>query len=485
MPTYSDYQRFQDRDNSNYADPNQPNYRPEWWRVSVAHWNKTLDWTLDLGDFAFKDYYLTNVPGEFTEDRVARLQSLSPEPFFKEAVQDHASLFCQFELSENAPSSLVENQDNVDLEGSSLSQWSIDPLTFLFRDGGCLLGCDINRNVTVGDRRPRLIKVPMRDVYWPEYREYDGVNKLSRISIRRTFNAQDSSGNLVIRDRYYVYQLDDNMRCFLTVWSENENHKLIEGDPVALVDASSQPLTRIPFTDKLSMISNLNIDQDRKMLSVFAAILELNIEHYNARSELRAVEQKSALPTPIRYWANGVPSPLPKFYAGSGKSQDYAAGSKVEYLELQGDSIPELRQSIKDLEQKTQRRDNKMFHTGSAMTATEADIENQKAKVSLPKIKEIIESAYQDLFAIWELLANPSPADDIGGIMIDAAVIESPAQTSDIQYYMQMIDRGIPVDAVINAMLREGLLKPEDFENDRGFVATTESLPADPNEEII
>lgn len=471
------------RSDGNYADPSKPNYRPEFWRDCVDHWRKTLHWTGNLGDLDFKDLYLTEMPEEFVQDRAARIQATSPEPFFKDAVNDHAALFSQFEIAADAPASLIDNQDNVDLEGSALWQWSLTPLTALFRDGGCLLGADINRTVTLGERRPRLISIPLRDVYWVEYRNFDGIDTLARVAIRRTFNATDSSGNLVLRESYYSYELNEQRHCELTVWTENNMGKLESSEPTPLLDGGGRPLNRIPFTDRLSVIGNLKIDIEHKILSVFAAILELNHEHYNAKSEYNTVKRKTAMPKVNVFWGGGVPTEIPPFHSGSGVAGNYDAESRVEYLELKGESMPLLRQSLMDIEDKIAKRDNKLFHVGGPMSATEADIENQKSKVALPKFKSIIESAYQDLFAIWELLANPNP-QPVGGVTIDDSVLETPPQASDMLPYIQAIDRGIPVNAVINAMLRKGLFTPEDFEAGAVAVPEPQQLPTNPDEVI-
>lgn len=469
----------------NYSDPSLPNYRPPWWRRSVEHWQKTLDWCGFLDDPDFKNRYLCEVAGEFQEDRLSRIMAEDPEPYFKDAVNDHASIFTQFEIAKDAPESLIQNQANVNLEGAGLWQWSAEPFRALFRDGGVLVGADIDRQVVQGQRRPRLIWVPLRDVYWVEYRSFGEAAVFARCSIRKTVNTLNDDGKLQLRSQFWVYELDDQRRCTLTLWREDDNAKLIQGESVALVDASNRPLDRLPLSDKLTFIGDLNMDAERLIMSPFSDVLSLNIKHYNQSSELSAIRRKTACPTPIRYWANGVPDPVPPFYAGSGKTQDYAAGSSVEYLELNGQSIPELRVGVEETERKIKERDNKLFHTKGGMSATEADIENQKAKVGMPLIKAAIESAYQDVFTIWERLANPRPAEGIGSIIIDDTALDAPPNPADIIPFMQAIDRGIDTNVIIAAMVRRGLLTQEDFDQAARMTPASTALPIDPNEVIL
>ncbi|MEL7494640.1 MAG: DUF4055 domain-containing protein [Cyanobacteria bacterium J06554_11] len=482
-----------DHRHDNYSDPSQPNYRPEWWRGSAAHWERTLDWCGFLEDPYFKDCYLCNVPGELSDDRAARIDADSPEPFFKDAVNDHASIFSQFELAEDAPESLVENQDNVDLKGSDLWQWTAHVLKAAFRDGGALMGADMppagSEQALRSERRPRLLWVPLRDVYWPEYRVYDGVEQLAKVSIRRGTTAQQSDGGLKQVNQYWAYELDEQRRCTVTIWTEDDG-KFIQSESTLLTAANGVPLNQLPFTDKLTFLGDLNLSQERLLMSPFADILNLNIEHYNARSEYNAVKRKTALPTPVRYWAGGVPETIPPFYPGSGRTQDYDADSRVEYLELKGQSLPELRSAISDLQAKIAARDNKLFSTAGGRSATEADIENQKAKVGYPGVKRLIESAMQDLFTVWELFANPTP-ETVGGIKISESAIQSPPNPQELApLFLAVQKSGLSIEAVVRKLVRDGHFERDDFAGTlyeavlNGNALSIPTLPVDPNEVI-
>ena len=480
------------RSEDNYADPSRPNYRPDWWRPSAAHWDRTLDWCGFLEDPEFKNCYLCTVPGELDDDRAARIDADSPEPFFKDAVKDNASIFSQFDLAEDAPATLIENEDNVDGSGIDIWQWANESLKALFRDGGALLGADMppvnSENELRLDRRPRLLWVPLRDVYWPEYRNYGGVDQLAKISIRRGKTRLNTENALVAYNEYWVYELDEQRRCSLTVWTQDEGN-FTQGDARSIVGADGVALSRLPFTDKFSFLGDLNLSDERVAMSPFADILNLNIEHYNARSEYGAVKRKTALPKVNVFWEGGPPDPVPTFYAGSGRAGNYDAGSRVEYLELRGQSLPELRVAIQDIENKIAARDNKLFSVAGGRSATEADIENQKAKVGYPGVKMLVESAYQDLFFVWELFANPNP-DKVGGIVINESVLQSPPNAADLQPLFSSITLGMPIEAVVRKAVRDGHFEPEDFAGTlfegvlSGGTLVIPALPVNENEVI-
>lgn len=467
----------------NYNDPSKPNYRPYWWQWSVEHWGQTLDWCGNLKDLDFKNKYLLQVPGELEPQRTARLQATSPEPFFKDSVKDNKSIFTQFELAADAPISLVENQDNIDLAGNDIQRWSSAPLIGLFRDGGSLMGVQPPQGDPRDfDRRPSLTWVPMRDVFWPRYTNINGRKVLTRISIRRGVEGTDTSGNAIALNDYWVYELDEQGRCFVTVWHEDERFAYTTEEPIELPSAADGPLGRLPFTDKLSWLESgdFNLTEEEQLYSPCTDILNLNEEHFNAYSEYTAVRRKTALPTPVREYANGVPANPEPLYIGPGKCINLDAGSKVYFLELNGASLPELREGISRIEQKIAHRDNKLFSTVGGRSVSEVEIENQKAKVGLPGVKSLVESAFQDLFAVWELFANPNP-EPVGGIVVSEQALKLPPDPSSVMARVATVERvGIPAAAAINAWTREGYYKSEDFEEP----ITNGAAPITPDEVI-
>jgi len=296
--------------------PNLPNYRPPIWAHLIRRLERSLDWCDDLSRIDLKKKYLVQLPGEFEEDFEARLKVEDPEPFFADAVKDHASIFQQFELDEDAPKMLIEKQNNVDGTGLDLWQWAGHTLIPLFRDGGALLGADMPPASTVEemkrDRTPRLFWVPLRDLYWIEYRQYGGIEKLSRVAIKRQIDAIEK-GSVKSRWEYWVYELDEQSQCFLSVWQEVDDQLSVIEDARPILGANGKPLNRLPFTDKFNFLGTLNFDDERQLIGPFNALLSLNIEHYNLKSKLTTMLGKVAVPTALRFWENGVPDRLPPF----------------------------------------------------------------------------------------------------------------------------------------------------------------------------
>lgn len=465
----------------NYDDPSRPDYRPLWWMDSVSHWGDTLQWTKNLRRNDFKDRYLTKVPGELTEDRETRVERTNPEPWFKDAVKDKASLFGQFSLSEDAPQSLKDSENNVDLQGTSLKQWALGPLRAFFRDGGAILGADITTQVVQGSRRPRLLWVPLKDIYCPEYRNIDGIDVWSKVSIRRVVEAFDeNSGKIEQKNEYWVYELDDSQACFVAVYREDDDAQFSAIQrPRYIVGANNEPLQRLPFTDSLTVLGSLSMTEEDQIFSPLDDLLTLNIRHFNQQSRLDTVEAKTAVPKIMLYSRKEDVGSA--FYSGSGKVGVFDPEDRGEFLELKGESLPQLRQSVYDTAEAIKERDNRLFSAGVAKTATEAVIENAKAKASLPAMIEAVESAFQDAFAIWETFANPAHQEEIGGIDIDVSVLDVPADPSQIPYYLQTQTIGVPALAIQKELIERGLFSASSFER---VELQASALPTDPNEVI-
>lgn len=453
------------------SDLNRPNYRPPIWNYLIRRLERARDWCDDLSREDIKAKYLIQLPGELDQDYKVRLQSEDPEPYFADAIESHASLFQQFELAKDSPRSLQKLKNNIDGAGSDIWQWAGYVLKALFRDGGALIGVDIPPAETEDDlrqfRRPRLIFVPLKDLYAPRYRQAYGLNILDRISIKRTSTRLVGNAFKPCAE-YWVYELNENLECFVSVWVEINDRLLQEQPPRAILTASKTPLKRLPFVDNFNFVGTLDFDEERQLISPFNALVSLNIEHYNLKSKLNTVLGKTALPTPIRYWENGVPDQLPPFYAGSGKSQDYSAGSRVEYLELKGESIPALREQLNLIESKIAKRDNKLFHlNGVARSATEANIENQKSKAGLPAIKLLVESTFQDLFVLWELFANPdySESSPIGSIIISDEVLRQPPAPDEVRATLETVHSGVAsTEMALNRLVRIGFYEEQDLQ---------------------
>lgn len=478
----------------NYSDPSKPNYRPSWWADMVASWDDAAAWSGNLRNKTFKNKYLKTIPGEFEDDRKARIDNDSPEPYFKDAVKDHASIFSQFELDEDAPASLIDSVENVDGQGTSIYQWAIQPMRAFFRDGGAVLGADISREIVRGERIPRLIWVPMRDVFWVEYRNFNGVETWARVSIRRSFTRQRDRGQLEQANRYFVYELDDSQSCFMTEWEDNmEGIPQQIAEPIPLIMANGEPMKRLPFTDNLSVLTHFNTTTDNQINSLFDDILSLNIEHFNARSELNAIKTKVAIPTLDIFVP--VPEDAPSsIYSGSGKARIWSSESRIQITQLEPSGLQELRQGVYDLEAKLEKRNNRLFYTKGNRSATEADIENQKAKVGYPSIKQTIESAFQDAFQVWELYAESSPNEDVGGIRINDSVLETAADPEDIKHYLPLTQTVPTVDGVdmgaiiIEALKRQGIITAEDIDQARMMNIESpeiEPLANIPEDEVI
>ena len=101
---------------------------------------------------------------------------------------------------------------NIDKEGSSLDTFLAKVVARAFRDECVLIGCHIERSEdssSPDQRRPYFscIDIP-KSVFAPRVELIDGVNQLTRISIKSTESvAVEDSFEIQLREVYWVYRL--------------------------------------------------------------------------------------------------------------------------------------------------------------------------------------------------------------------------------------------------------------------------------------
>jgi len=128
-----------------------------------------------------------------------------------------------------------------------------------------------------------------------------------------------------------------------------------------------------------------------------------------------------------------------------------------------------MRSHLEKIESKIAARDNKLFHIeGAIKSATEASIENQKSKTGYPGLKRLIESAYQDLFVVYELFANSGfnpETDEICSITISDEVLRQPPAADEVRATMESYSVGIAsAQTALNRLVRIGFYDKEDLE---------------------
>lgn len=466
--------RIAEIDVPNYEDPELPNYRPPWWEASVKHWNEALLWTGDLKDVDFKSQYLFSPPGEGPEDYKLRIRSKTPEPYFSDAVDSTTSRFTQLVTEDNAPQVLINNANNVDGSGAALDQWSRKPLWAYFRDGACLMGVDIEDPDDSNIRRervPYLTMIPMRNVFYPAYGFKFGRKQLIRVSIRYPYMFSTDRGKQEQGYEYLIYELTD-AGCTVRSQLQNPKGKFEPSSAAQLLESASstpsnpKPIMRIPFTDKLSTIQSVEITEDTDIFSMFRDVLNLGIEHYNAYSQYDTLTRKAATVTHYRQWPDSVPEDPSPLYSGPSKVIELGMGCTTGLVELQGNSISELRVRVENIESKIRARSSQIFYQGGNRSIAEVGTEEAKSKVRLPGIKTTIRSAFQDLFEIYEQFSNPAYSADspVGSITIDEAAITPPVDPGLAQLLLQAATLGaLNGQELRSAILRMGVLKAEDL----------------------
>ena len=118
-----------------------------------------------------KKDYLHREPAEPNSAYEARLERSTYTPIYRDSIRSYAGLLSRFNLID-PPQSLEDNQDNVDLQGSSVQSFMTQVDETALRDGGTFVMVDMmpdrgedNFFDQMSDgRHPYFIHVPRCDV---------------------------------------------------------------------------------------------------------------------------------------------------------------------------------------------------------------------------------------------------------------------------------------------------------------------------------
>lgn len=408
-----------------------------------------------------KAKYLLQEPAEPKKAYEARLHRSTYTPIYRDSIRAYAGLLNRFQLVD-APASLASNENNVDLQGSSIHSFWNRCDEHAIRDGGVYVMVDMmpESNSTTNfidqqkdGRHPYLIMIERKDVInWSvEYK--GGKEYVYHATVRQIKSVPDPSGYGVKLEPHY-YVLRPNLV---------EEYRLEKKDGKWLQVQVGSIATTLPIVPLVWYgASTSKFGQGDLPMNGLA---ELSIQHYQMRSDLNELLHKCAMPVPVRKGAptgvDGRPAPL---VLGPNTAVDLPAeGGEFTFAEPTGRSIERHQAEITHIEGLMDRSGLNFLYGANIKTATEASLRASQVASQVASLVRNKISSFNTVMRLWAAYAGELASLTIeSGISLNDSLINRPIDPSGIAQMVNLHNAGLlSKSTVLSELQRGGVLDPD------------------------
>jgi len=445
-------------------DPSLVSYhRPELARL-LPQLKQAYDcWTLlnadGLGE-AKKDY-LQREPAEPSSAYMARLGRSTYTPIYRDSIRSYAGLLSRFNLID-PPSSLEQNKDDVDLQGSSVQSFMTMVDECALRDGGTFVMVDMMPDSGENNffdqmkdgRHPYFVHIKRADVINWQVSYERGVETVSQVTVRQLRSKASEGFGSEVEPVYYV----------LTP-SRVEVYRLVKSDTSRWanqkVDEMQTSLPIVPivwYGATTTRFAQGDLPMD--------GLADLSIQHFQMRSDLSELLHKCAMPVPVRKGApigpDGKPAPL---VLGPNTAVDLGSegGADFSFAEPSGKSLERHQKEIEHVEELMDRSSLNFLYGANVKTATEASLRASQVSASVSALVRNKTSMFGRLMRLWAWYAGEqAQITDESGLAINDALINKPLGASEIAQLVNLYNNDLlSKQTVLDELQRGGVLDPD------------------------
>lgn len=447
-------------------DPSLVSYhRPELQRL-LPQLSQAYDcWTLLNSDGAgeAKKKYLPQEPAEPHEAYISRLNRATYAPIYRDAIRSYAGLLSRFQLID-APESLENNKQNVDLQGSSLHSFLTQIDELALRDGGTFImvdmmpesGADNFFDQLQDGRHPYLISVKRSDVLNWSVRYDRGVERVEQVTVRmlRSMPNEDGKFGTNIEPVYYVLTPGKvEMYRLVKVNAQRWDNLLVDTIETSLPIV---PLVWYGATSSRFAQGDLPMD----------GLADLSIQHFQMRSDLIELLHKCAMPVPVRKGApigpDGRPAPL---VLGPNTAVDLSGepGSGFDFAEPSGKSLERHQDEIRHVEELMDRSSLNFLYGANVKTATEASLRASQVASSISALVRNKTACFFTVIRLWAWYAGEvEQITPESGLAMNDSLINKPLGASEMAQLVNLHSQGLlSKKTVLDELQRGGVLDPD------------------------
>ena len=421
-------------------------------------------WTLLNADGlgAAKGKYLHKEPAEPNTAYAARLDRSTYTPIYRDSIRSYAGLLGRFQVID-APPSMENNDDNVDLQGSSMQSFLTRTDEMALRDGGAFVmvdmmpenGADNFFDQMNDGRHPYFISISRCDVINWRVGYERGRESIEQVTIRQLRSMPNPDGRYGsdVEPIYYVltpgkvetYRL---VKTDASKWSNSKIDEMATSLPIVPVVWYGATTTRFAQGD-------LPMD----------GLADLSIQHFQMRSDLSELLHKCAMPVPVRKGApigpDGRPAPL---VLGPNTAVDLSAESgDFFFAEPTGKSLERHQDEIKHIEALMDRSSLNFLYGANVKTATEASLRASQVSSSVSALIRNKTSMFTTLMRLWAWYAGEqSSITAESGLAINDSLISKPIEASEMAQLVNLYSNELMSRrTLLEELQRGGVLDPD------------------------
>ncbi|MBW4598904.1 MAG: DUF4055 domain-containing protein [Calothrix sp. FI2-JRJ7] len=407
------------------------------------------------------------LPKELKEPQQAygdRLKRTRFDNRFKPAIGGLAGLLGEFTLNEDVAPSILDAKNNVDGQGNSLHAFFSEADTLALRDGWCGIYVEYppasneiesQADFIASGRRPYFVLIDRRDILNWRFIWQGDIQYLTQVTIRERRIVPD--GAFGEAEKIYYRVLTPGQYQVFEIIENKQDFQLL------LIEEGATSLDFVPLV-YYSVNKSALFSAEAPLLN----LAELNIEHFQKRSELNEVMRKCNLPVPVRQGlirnAEDIKK-APPIIIGPNSGLDIPADGKFYFAEPSGAAIASTEQRIDKLEAAMDRL-SLAFLTGGEnnRTATEVMLDSAQTTASLKQLAERKESNVQQCFQFWAAYTGEVEG---GTISQDKNLLQMPLAPEATQRLIDLAQTGFISHEALLLLLRLGKILPREFDIQR------------------
>lgn len=467
---------------AHYDNPELPSYLPSEYRYRLWLWTFLADmyqgrsaWYIPgrgIVDLQKAQAYLPQNPREPDAAYRVRHNLSKFDNRFAPALRGYAGLFSDFKIVSPHPT-IEQYANDVDLSGNSWEVFCYEADILALRDRYCGVMVDfpsqeldeegrpIPRTALddlINPLRPYLVLIDAKNILNWKIETINGKAIIQQVTIREfryeekgRFGGEWVTYYRVLEPGYYE------------IWRESERTEsgTVIKD-VNLVESGTTTLSEVPLV--FYCVADMDpFAGDPPFLN----LAELNLDHYQTRSDLRMVMHKCNLPTPVRVGVIGPGMPAeeaPELALGPNSFVDVPLGGDFKFAEPTGVAIGSTRLELDKLEEDMKEEIlSFQFSPASRKTAKEVGIESAQTQSVLAGMGRIKESNVNKVLNLW---ARYFGAESGGTIVVNKTLLQAPLSSDQINAIAGLAAQGILGQELTIRLLQEGKIIPQGIDLD-------------------